>query len=55
MKPAIQGEFYIKIGVVCLGATILFSDVMKSGVFGLVQACLWSLSCGSSPIGCRAA
>ena len=23
-----------------LGATILFSDVMKSGVFGLVQACL---------------
>lgn len=40
MKPAIQGEFYIKIGVVCLGATILFSDVMKSGVFGLVQACI---------------
>ena len=29
MKPAIQGEFYIKIGVVCLGATILFSDVMR--------------------------
>ncbi len=40
MKPAIQGEFFIKIGVVCLGATILFSDVMKSGVVGLVQACL---------------
>lgn len=40
MKPAIQGEFFIKIGVVCLGATILFSDVMKSGVLGLVQACL---------------
>ena len=40
MKPAIQGEFFIKIGVVCLGATILFSDVMKSGVFGLVPACL---------------
>ena len=40
LNPAIQGEFYIKIGVVCLGATILFSDVMKSGVFGLVQACL---------------
>ncbi len=38
LKPAIQGELYIKIGVVCLGATILFSDVMKSGVFGLVQA-----------------
>ncbi len=40
MKPAIQSEFFIKIGVVCLGATILFSDVMKSGAFGLVQACL---------------
>ncbi|MDO4190596.1 MAG: putative sulfate exporter family transporter [Bacteroidales bacterium] len=38
MKPAIQGEFYIKIGVVCLGATILFRDVMKSGFMGLVQA-----------------
>ena len=41
MKPAIQGEFFIKIGVVCLGATILFSDVMKSGVFGLVVAVVW--------------
>ena len=40
MKPAVQGEFFIKIGVVCLGATILFSDVMKSGAFGLLQACL---------------
>ncbi len=40
MKPAIQGEFYIKIGVVCLGATIMIGDVMKSGVAGLVQACI---------------
>ncbi len=40
LKPAVQGEFYIKIGVVCLGATILFSDVMKSGIFGLLQAVL---------------
>lgn len=40
MKPAIQSEFFIKIGVVCLGATILFSDVMKSGAIGLVQAVL---------------
>lgn len=38
MKPAIQGEFFIKIGVVCLGATIMIQDVMKSGVFGLLQA-----------------
>ncbi len=40
MKPAIQSEFFIKIGVVCLGATILFSDVMKSGAMGLIQAVL---------------
>ena len=38
MKPAIQGEFFIKIGVVCLGATILFRDVMSSGSMGLLQA-----------------
>ena len=40
LKPAIQSEFYIKIGVVCLGATIMISDVMKSGVVGLMQACI---------------
>ena len=40
LKPVIQSEFYIKIGVVCLGATILISDVMKSGVAGLLQACI---------------
>lgn len=40
LKPAIQGEFFIKIGVVCLGATILFRDVMKSGSMGLLQACV---------------
>ena len=38
LKPAIQGEFFIKIGVVCLGATILFRDVMSSGIMGLLQA-----------------
>lgn len=38
MKPAIQSEFYIKTGIVCLGATILIGDVMKSGAYGLLQA-----------------
>ncbi|MEE1099271.1 MAG: putative sulfate exporter family transporter [Alistipes sp.] len=38
LKPAIQSEFYIKIGVVCLGATIMISDVLKSGTVGLMQA-----------------
>ncbi len=38
LKPAIQSEFYIKIGIVCLGATILFGEIMHSGVFALIQA-----------------
>lgn len=40
LKPAIQGEFFIKIGVVCLGATILFRDFVTSGAAGIVQACI---------------
>ena len=40
MKPAIQGEFYIKRGVGWLGATILVCAVMKSGLCGLLQACV---------------
>ncbi len=38
MKSAIQSEFYIKIGIICLGSTILFGEVMKSGAYGLVQS-----------------
>ena len=38
LKSAIQSEFYIKIGIICLGSTILFSEVMKSGVYGLAQS-----------------
>jgi uncharacterized integral membrane protein (TIGR00698 family) len=39
LKPAIQGEFFIKLGVVCLGATILFRDFVTSGIAGILQAC----------------
>lgn len=38
MKAAMQSEFYIKIGIICLGSTILFGEVMKSGVYGLIQS-----------------
>ncbi len=38
LKPAIQSEFYIKIGIVCLGSTILFGEVVQSGLFGLLQS-----------------
>lgn len=38
MKTAIQSEFYIKIGIIALGSTILFGEVMKAGAYGLAQA-----------------
>lgn len=44
LKPAIQSEFYIKIGVVCLGATVLFGEIIKSGAYGLAQALIVVLS-----------
>ncbi len=40
LKPAIQGEFFIKIGVVCLGATILFRDFVAAGALALLQGCV---------------
>ncbi|MFA6951139.1 MAG: putative sulfate exporter family transporter [Lentimicrobiaceae bacterium] len=46
LKEGIQSEFYIKIGLVMLGATILFSEIMQAGLFGIIQAlivvfCVW--------------
>lgn len=38
LKAAVNSEFYIKIGIICLGSTILFGNVMKSGAFGLAQS-----------------
>lgn len=38
LREGIQSEFYIKIGLVMLGATILFSEIMKAGLFGVLQA-----------------
>lgn len=38
LRPAIQSEFYIKIGIVCLGSTILFGEVLQSGAYGLAQS-----------------
>lgn len=38
LKPAIQSEFFIKIGIVCLGSTILVGTIIQQGVFGLIQA-----------------
>lgn len=38
LKPVLQTELYIKIGLVLLGCGILFGDVMKAGALGLVQS-----------------
>jgi uncharacterized integral membrane protein (TIGR00698 family) len=40
LKAAGQTEFFIKIGLVCMGATIMFSVVLKAGAFGVIQAVL---------------
>lgn len=37
-KPALQTEFYIKTGLVCLGAEILFSKILAIGVPGIFVA-----------------
>jgi uncharacterized membrane protein YadS len=38
LKAAGLTEFYIKIGLVCMGATIMFSVVLKAGAVGVAQA-----------------
>ncbi|MGW8303131.1 MAG: YeiH family protein [Desulfobacterales bacterium] len=40
MRAAGQTEYFIKIGLVCMGAGIVFSDVLRGGFMGLVQAVL---------------
>jgi uncharacterized integral membrane protein (TIGR00698 family) len=40
LRAAGQTEFFIKIGLVCMGADILFGDVIRGGFIGLVQAVL---------------
>ncbi|MHB8067802.1 MAG: YeiH family protein [Desulfobaccales bacterium] len=38
MKPAVRTEFYIKSGLVILGARVLFGVIMKAGFLGMIQA-----------------
>ncbi len=40
LKPAVQTEFYIKTGLVILGANILFGEIVQAGIYGIVQAAL---------------
>ena len=40
LRSAVRTEFYIKTGLVILGATILFQEMLQAGALGLVQAAL---------------
>jgi len=37
-KQALNSEFYVKIGLILLGTTIIFADILKAGSLGLIQA-----------------
>ena len=38
MKPAIQTEYYVKTGLVIMGAEVLFSNISNFGIYGLAIA-----------------
>ena len=40
LKPAVLTEYYVKIGLVCMGATIIFQVILQAGLVGLLQAVL---------------
>lgn len=37
-KSALSTELYVKIGLVLLGTTVIFGDILKAGSLGLIQA-----------------
>ena len=40
MREAVRTEYYIKTGLVILGSSILFGEILRAGLFGLGQALL---------------
>ena len=49
MAPAVRSEYYIKAGLVILGSSILFGEIMRAGSLGMIQAvivvlCVWYFS-----------
>jgi len=40
LKEAVRTEYYIKTGLVILGAGILFKEILQAGAYGIVQAIL---------------
>jgi len=43
-KSALSTELYVKIGLVILGTTVIFGDILKAGSLGLIQALVVVLS-----------
>lgn len=38
LRPAMQSEFFIKTGLVVLGSSVIFSEILKAGFFGILQS-----------------
>ena len=38
MESAVRSEYYIKAGLVILGSSILFKEIMRAGALGMIQA-----------------
>ncbi len=44
LAPAIKSEYYIKAGLVILGSSILFNEILTAGSLGMIQAVIVVLS-----------
>lgn len=44
LAPAAKSEYYIKAGLVILGSSILFNEIMRAGALGMIQAIIVVLS-----------
>lgn len=40
LMAAVRTEFYIKTGIILMGATILFSEILQAGMLGILQSVL---------------
>ncbi|ANH81434.1 sulfate transporter [Niabella ginsenosidivorans] len=38
LQQSLASEFFVKIGLVLLGTSVIFSDILKAGALGLIQA-----------------
>src|SRR6187200_219516 len=44
MRESLSAELFVKIGLVLLGTSVIFSDILKAGSLGLIQALVVVLS-----------